>query len=147
MSNINERPPPSTTAVAVATALIAGVTGYFLGQASSLGLFKSKAQPTQETRDNKKASGEDSEETESDEDWEVGQEQGDINSFTDSNEECKLVLVVRTDLGMTKGMLFSPRFAIHATCFLASSGEHQLTQAKAKSQPNAPTQPSPATKP
>lgn len=103
MAYINERPPPSTTAIAIATALIAGVTGYFLGQASSLGLFKTKVQSKQETSDRKNSTEENAETTDSDEDWEVGQEQGDLNSFADSNEECKLVLVVRTDLGMTKG--------------------------------------------
>lgn len=29
--------------------------------------------------------------------------QGELKSFTDNKEECKLILVVRTDLGMTKG--------------------------------------------
>lgn len=33
----------------------------------------------------------------------VGAQGGKVKSAEESNEECKLVLVVRTDLGMTKG--------------------------------------------
>jgi peptidyl-tRNA hydrolase, PTH2 family len=37
-------------------------------------------------------------------DWE-DEGQGELSDFSGMNEECKLVLVVRTDLGMTKGKL------------------------------------------
>lgn len=81
-----DRPPPSTANVAIASALVAGVTGYLLGQAKSLGLFGGS--PISKG----KADDSDSE----DEDTE-------LNQFDDRKEECKMVLVVRTDLGMTKG--------------------------------------------
>ena len=41
--------------------------------------------------------------TTTDSDWE-DEGQGELADFSGMNEECKLVLVVRTDLGMTKGM-------------------------------------------
>lgn len=56
----------------------------------------------------------------------------------DNGEECKLVLVVRTDLGMTKGML---------DMFLYSTKEANPESLQAKSLLNAPTQPSHATSP
>lgn len=40
--------------------------------------------------------------TTTDSDWEE-EDQGELAEFSGINEECKLVLVVRTDLGMTKG--------------------------------------------
>jgi hypothetical protein len=42
--------------------------------------------------------------TTTDSDWE-DEAQGELSDFSGMNEECKLVLVVRTDLGMTKGIL------------------------------------------
>ena len=56
---------------------------------------------------------------ESDSDEENEEEQGDLASFESSREECKLVLVVRTDLGMTKGKIAAQ--CSHATlaCYKA----------------------------
>ena len=49
-------------------------------------------------------------EDEDSEDEELGQEQeGELKAFEGNREECKLVLVVRTDLGMGKGMIASPK--------------------------------------
>lgn len=42
-------------------------------------------------------------------------EDQDLSAFTESVEECKLVLVVRTDLGMTKGSFYT------ACCALANN--------------------------
>src|SRR2546421_18782 len=83
---------PSTANIAIACAIIAGSLGYFIGQGKSLGLFGGSpiSAPPQRKRS---ASYEDS----SDEDESAPSE------FPDHLEECKLVLVVRTDLGMTKG--------------------------------------------
>ncbi|KAF2470665.1 PTH2-domain-containing protein [Lindgomyces ingoldianus] len=89
--------PPTTAAIALACALIAGVTGYFLGQAKSIGFFGGSAISPPSTSNGKQA--EDSEES-SDEDDEAA-----LSDFAGSTEECKLVLVVRTDLGMTKGKI------------------------------------------
>ena len=93
-----ERPSPSIWAVAFASALVAGITGYFLGQASSIGIFASNGPPHKQPQGEPDESAE-SEESEDEHDS-TSQE---LNSFADANEECKLVLVVRTDLGMTKG--------------------------------------------
>lgn len=41
------------------------------------------------------------------EDSEEGEHEGALKAFEGNIEECKLVLVVRTDLGMGKGMLCS----------------------------------------
>jgi len=100
-----EGPAPSVWAIAFATALLSGLAGYFVGQASSIGIFAKS--PTQAQAPVDKPSngsdedeGEDSTGDNSDDDDLNEQE---LKSFADRNEECKLVLVVRTDLGMTKG--------------------------------------------
>jgi len=102
-SSAIERPPPSVWAVAFATAIISGLAGYFLGQASSIGVFaKNSSDSAARTGEN---DAQDTEVEESEE--EVDEEDEDnqeIKSFADHNEECKLILVVRTDLGMTKGV-------------------------------------------
>lgn len=85
--------PPSLLAVAFATSIIAGLGGYFLGQATSVGVFGKTNPPVLEKESD--ASG-------AEEDGDTDEEQ-DLKSFDGTNEECKLVLVVRTDLGMTKG--------------------------------------------
>jgi len=98
--SLPDRPLPSLWAVAFATALLAGLTGYFLGQASSIGVFgASSSSPINEKAQvNDPDDPDDEEEVDDDDDH-----QQDIASFDDLKEECKLVLVVRTDLGMTKG--------------------------------------------
>lgn len=124
-------PQPSTAAIAFATAILAALAGYFIGQASSLGLFSSSSSSSTSKSGKKKkatksswpnnydvtlhpdssdeelmkslreSTSEDSEGSEgSDEDGEV---QGELKNFEGNTEECKLVLVVRTDLGMGKG--------------------------------------------
>lgn len=96
MATVSSQNPPTTGAIAIATAIIAGLSGYFLGQASSLGLFATSSQRAGSV---KLSNSEES----SDEEDEV-HEAVEIKSFPDSKEECKLILVVRTDLGMTKGL-------------------------------------------
>ncbi|KAE8133367.1 PTH2-domain-containing protein [Aspergillus pseudotamarii] len=102
-----DRISPSTTAYVVATAIIAGVTGYFIGQGSSLGLFSSKEKEgwpnSYNVKVHRDSSDEEAEEEESD-----SEDEGDgseLANFDKSAEEVKLVLVVRTDLGMTKGKI------------------------------------------
>ena len=115
MTTLPDRPPPSTAAVAIATAIVAALAGYFLGQANSLGLFGGPRITSKESWPNSydvkvHADSSDEESLSSPEDRDDGEEeekeeerQGELKSFEDSTEECKLVLVVRTDLGMTKG--------------------------------------------
>ena len=87
--------PPSTANIAAACAILAGVTGYMLGQAKSLGFFGGS--PILQSTRSEKEKVDDSEDESSDDDGSTPTE------FPDHNEECKMVLVVRTDLGMTKG--------------------------------------------
>ncbi|KAF1924710.1 peptidyl-tRNA hydrolase [Didymella exigua CBS 183.55] len=91
--------PPSTANIALACAILAGVTGYFLGTAKSLGLFGGS--PISEPTRSKSEKAQDSEDESSDE------EDDDTApaEFPGHTEECKMVLVVRTDLGMTKGKI------------------------------------------
>ncbi|KAH8589698.1 peptidyl-tRNA hydrolase PTH2-domain-containing protein [Bisporella sp. PMI_857] len=132
-----DRPPPTPLALIIGTAIIAGISGYMIGIASSLGFlpipFTSK--PPRERGIANYDDEEESEGTDIDEDtadhapnWSNGFEadkrdglrntqkakaagqpekrsQLGGKSWEDSTEECKLVLVVRTDLGMTKGKI------------------------------------------
>jgi PTH2 family peptidyl-tRNA hydrolase len=129
------RAPPTPLAMLIGTAIIAGISGYMIGIASSLGLipnpFASKA-----PRERGVSNYDDEEESEAEDidesildhapNWangleadkrdglrattanraEVKQQEVVKTGWEDSTEECKLVLVVRTDLGMTKGMQF-----------------------------------------
>ena len=70
---------PSTANIAIACALVAGVTGYFLGQAKSLGLFGGSPVAAPSRRSEKE---EDSDES--------SDEEGDAPSeFPGHSEECK----------------------------------------------------------
>ena len=104
-----ERPPPSAAAIAIGTAIISGLMGYYIGQAQSIGVFgtskhstatatASSAPRAKEVEDELE---DQSESEEDDGDEEVSLE--GLKSFENSTEECKMVFVVRTDLGMTKG--------------------------------------------
>ncbi|KAL1849224.1 hypothetical protein Plec18170_007515 [Paecilomyces lecythidis] len=114
----------STTSYVVATAIVAGVTGFFIGQGAALGLFSSSSSKRSSKSTQKKSwpnsydvkvhrgssdeeDGEETEEEESDEEDEEEEEDegGELANFEGNNEEVKLVLVVRTDLGMTKGKI------------------------------------------
>jgi PTH2 family peptidyl-tRNA hydrolase len=97
MANVQDRGPPSAAAIAIGTAIVAGVTGYFLGQASSIGLFgktDTRAPAARLTQREGVAKPDDAE-TESD-------DLGELQTFPGNTEECKLVLVVRSDLGKQK---------------------------------------------
>ncbi|KAI9368348.1 peptidyl-tRNA hydrolase PTH2-domain-containing protein [Aspergillus egyptiacus] len=103
-----DRVAPSTTTYVVATAIIAGITGYFIGQGSSIGLFATKEKEGWPNSYNVKvhtSSDEEDEEEEEDDESEEEGDGGELASFEDNTDEVKLVLVVRTDLGMTKGKI------------------------------------------
>jgi peptidyl-tRNA hydrolase, PTH2 family len=127
-SNLADKPPPSTTAVVLATAILAGVIGYFLGAGSSIGLFGSrggakKSWPNSydvtihpDSSDEElmarlgRGGGSSSRReagAESSDDEDVGGT-GELSAFEGNDEECKLMLVVRTDLGMGKGQHSPP---------------------------------------
>ncbi|KAI9647926.1 hypothetical protein NHQ30_004315 [Ciborinia camelliae] len=128
------RAPPSPTAMLIATAIIAGISGYMIGIASSLGFFPIPFMP-QQARERGIANYDDEEESEEEDidasildhapNWANGLEADKRDGLrvmernaakknekkksavglVDNGEECKLVLVVRTDLGMTKGKI------------------------------------------
>ncbi|KAJ5923610.1 peptidyl-tRNA hydrolase 2 [Penicillium verhagenii] len=113
-----DRIPPTTTAYVIATAILAGVTGYFIGQGSSLFFFKEKqgwpnGYDVKVHRDSSDEEEEEEAESESDEESEEEGNGEELADFEDNAEEVKLVLVVRTDLGMTKGKIAAQ--ASHAT--------------------------------
>lgn len=97
---MTEKPPPSALAIAFGSAIVAGLAGYFLGQAQSIGVFSS-SKPISSTAAESDLS--DAESASDEEEDEEDDEIKGLEGFEDSDEECKLVLVVRTDLGMTKG--------------------------------------------
>ena len=116
MSTTDSPSTPSVTAIAIATAILCSVGGYYIGQASSLGLFggssggakSRKSWPNSydvtihpDSSDEELMKNLKRQETEEDDDSE--DEQGELRNFEGNKEECKLVLVVRMDLGMGKG--------------------------------------------
>ena len=129
------RAPPSPIAMIIGTAIIAGLSGYMIGIASSLGFFPIPFMPKapivrgiSNYDDEEESEEEDVDEAVLDHapNWANGfeadkrdglrataanatkpgaikQDVGITKPLVDNGEECKLVLVVRTDLGMTKG--------------------------------------------
>ena len=140
---------PSTVSIAIATAILSLAAGYFLGTASSLGLFSSSSSSSPKTSQAKKSwpnsydvkihpdssdeevmkslgrkpkksreiKDSEDEGSSSSEDDDEEAAVGDLSTFEGNREECKMVLVVRTDLGMGKGILVSP--ASHPTHMFA----------------------------
>jgi hypothetical protein len=143
------RPLPTPMSILIGTAIIAGVSGYMLGMASSLGLIPNPfvARPPVRRGIHNYDDEEESAEEEVDEDaegildhapnWANGYEADkrdglrartgaskeggrksttasssarEVPGWEKSKEECKLVLVVRTDLGMTKGRIYTILF-------------------------------------
>ncbi|KAI5279949.1 hypothetical protein KEM52_004214 [Ascosphaera acerosa] len=127
MSALTDRPPATTLSAVVATALIAGVTGYFIGRGASIGIF---SRPRTRTRTSKTGEGgrrvdgaddkhagserdaadDDASDDASDDDASDSNDSdeeviGDLANFDAVHDDVKLVLVVRTDLGMTKGKI------------------------------------------
>lgn len=112
MAGLQDRPEPSAVAVAVGTALVSLVVGYYIGQAQSIGVFGRASSPHPAALDD-----EESDDASDAEPQSGGARQlGELQRFAGNSEECKLVLVTRTDLGMTKGKCgqqLSPSSATH----------------------------------
>ncbi|KAK5119336.1 hypothetical protein LTR85_007692 [Meristemomyces frigidus] len=108
MANVQDRGPPSAASIAIGTAIISGLFGYYLGQARSIGLFGKPSTSAPAARVGQHAESDDSDisdadaDAQSDDEADSVQDLGELKTFPGNNEECKLVLVVRTDLGMTK---------------------------------------------
>ncbi|KAI9812384.1 MAG: hypothetical protein M1832_000419 [Thelocarpon impressellum] len=94
--------PPTTTAIVIATAIVVGVGGYFIGQGASLGLFGGSSRAGKRPIP---VDSSDEEDEEDDDEDEGDRGQTELSDFAQTNDEYKLVLVVRTDLGMTKGKM------------------------------------------
>jgi peptidyl-tRNA hydrolase len=98
---------PSTASIAIATGIISLLFGYFLGQGASLGLFSSShpLTPSPIPLPGFPSSSPSSSDSESDSTSSSSHQP--LSSFPTQthSEEHKLVLVVRTDLGMTKGKI------------------------------------------
>lgn len=103
MANVQDRGPPSVAAVAIATALVSATTGYFLGQARAIGVFGRSASQTEISLAPDDRAHDDDQSSDASSDEEAAQDLGELKAFPGSAEEHKLVLVVRTDLGMGKG--------------------------------------------
>lgn len=107
---MTDKPPPSLIAVAIASGLLGLLAGYFLGQGSSIGIFDSSGNPKEVKKSwpnsyDVKVHADSSDEADDEED-EADEDDGkELKNFDDRNEEVKLVLAVRTDLGMTKGKI------------------------------------------
>ncbi|KAK2735222.1 hypothetical protein FQN57_001327 [Myotisia sp. PD_48] len=122
-----DRPPPSAAAIAIATAIIAGVTGYFIGQGASIGLFSclvKNESPNSDRRSLFKDGIAEEDDFDSEEE-ESGGNESELATFEGNTEEVKMVLVVRTDLGMGKGKIAAQ--CSHATlaCYKYSSSKMQ----------------------
>ena len=98
MASVMDRSVPTTTAIALSTAILGVLLGYFIGQGSTL--LGGRGRPSRATTAADTSSSDDEADTD---ELDVAGE-GELKDFAgNSREECKLVLVVRTDLGMTKG--------------------------------------------
>lgn len=104
-----DKAPPSVTSIALASGLLGLLAGYVLGQGSSIGLFNKSGQPrtvqkswpnSYDVKIHADSSDDDADDEAELEDEGDGKE---LKSFDESTDEVKLILVVRTDLGMTKG--------------------------------------------
>jgi PTH2 family peptidyl-tRNA hydrolase len=129
-----DRTPPTPLAMLIGTAIISCMAGYMIGIASSLGLLpipfiqftpgslppRKPSKPQSEIESSEEEIDIDSVPLDHAPNWANGEvadrrdglrqaeplkvEERERPLWEASNEECKLVLVVRTDLGMTKGM-------------------------------------------
>ena len=120
---------PSTLALAIGFTFVGAITGFFLGQASSIGVFGGSSGSIQPQRRRvAKHSGtvgsknrHDADESDEEESGSEDEQEG-LQGFEKHGGECKLTLVVRSDLGMGKGMsdflwwLFIYRAEQNATC-------------------------------
>ena len=86
---------PSVAAIASASAIISFMMGYFFGQARSIGLFGGEQSSQAHQRAGELHQDNESDSSESDNELDAAE----LKDFP-GNEECKLVLVTRTDLGM-----------------------------------------------
>ncbi|KAL6247934.1 hypothetical protein RBB50_005282 [Rhinocladiella similis] len=111
---MSEKAPPSLAAVAVSSLILGLLAGYFIGQGSSIGVFggsstssgvKKSWPNSYDVKVHADSSDEQADDEDEDEDEEEEGDGNELKDFRDSKEEVKLVLAVRTDLGMGKGKI------------------------------------------
>lgn len=102
MANVQDRGPPSAAAIAIGTGIVAGLTGYFLGTARSIGVFGRSPSLREDDEDDDDDDNDGGDISDAASETHID-DLGELKTFPGNTEECKLVLVVRTDLGMTKG--------------------------------------------
>lgn len=107
---MTDKLPPSVVAVAIASGLLGLLAGYFIGQGSSIGLFDSSGNPKDVKKSwpnsyDVKVHADSSDEADDEDDEPEDEDGKELKNFDDRNEDVKLVLAVRTDLGMTKGKI------------------------------------------
>ncbi|KAM5445037.1 putative peptidyl-tRNA hydrolase [Microsporum ferrugineum] len=90
--------PSSTAALVIATSILTGVIGYYIGQGASIGIFSSTPSHAQKSKSIE-------DESDGEEDEDEDEAEGELATFEGNTDEVKLVLVVRTDLGMGKGKI------------------------------------------
>lgn len=118
-----EKELSSIAAVAVASGLLGLLVGYFMGQGSSIGLFNGSndANGVKKSWPNSydvKVHADSSDEADDEEDEADAEDDGkELRNFEDSNEEVKLVMAVRTDLGMTKGKIAAQCGHVTLACY------------------------------
>ena len=95
LTSIYENP----LAIATAGVFIGFAIGRFTAPISTANYLKASAPQRSGKSNNKTNPG-----SAPQDDDEESDDQGELQDFKSGNEECKLVLVVRTDLGMTKGI-------------------------------------------
>jgi peptidyl-tRNA hydrolase, PTH2 family len=131
---------PSTFAVGVACGIIGVTAGYMIGVGESLGfsLWKNSGKKNgpreswpnsydvkihPDSSDEELMASLKAQEEEDEEDDDSSGDEGpesDLATFAENREECKMVLVVRTDLGMGKGMFFARMMILESTGLLIS---------------------------
>ncbi len=115
-----EKAPSSIAAVAVSSLILGLLAGYFIGQGSSIGIFGGSGDPNRVKTSwpnsyDVKVHADSSDDQADDEEEEDDDEEGDgkeLSDFKGSTEEVKLVLGVRTDLGMGKGTKNTGTFGV-----------------------------------
>ena len=154
--NSQTPPSTSALTLAACSLLLGALGGYFIGSGSSIGLFSPSTGHPNTKRKSPKSSwpnsydvdvhvgsdtsdeefiaatasgrgGTDKDDEESDSDLDAEDEAGgELKSFANDTDEVKLMLVVRTDLGMTKGKIAAQ--AGHATlaCYKALVADVRL---------------------
>ena len=167
---ITDKSPPSALAIAVSSLVLGLITGYFIGQGSSIGLFSSSTSSSKSKSKSKRKAqskswpnsydvtihpdssadeaeppGAEADDEDSDTDS-SGEDVGAIADFEDNNDEVKLMFVVRTDLGMTKGKIAAQCGHATLACYKClstsggASGEKMLKRWEGSGQPKIAVQ-------